>query len=131
MESILLLYWHPCTQDKREMPMVKRSDLSVITKAKDLSSYILTITDKSPKKFRFTLVNFWQRSPNNNNDNNALVALPGNNVNNDNVNNENAVVPAWSYRQKNCPKQDIPYFKTKESHSFRRGGNHRMSFFPL
>lgn len=36
--------------------MVKQSDLSVITKAKDLSSYILTITDKSPKKFRFTLV---------------------------------------------------------------------------
>lgn len=38
------------------MPMVKQSDLSVITKVKDLSSYILTITDESPKKFRFTLV---------------------------------------------------------------------------
>ena len=33
-----------------------RSELSVITKSKDLCNYILTITDKSPKKFRFTLV---------------------------------------------------------------------------
>lgn len=31
------------------------SELFVITKAKELSSYILVITDKSPKKFRFTL----------------------------------------------------------------------------
>ncbi|MGL6201573.1 MAG: four helix bundle protein [Lachnospiraceae bacterium] len=35
--------------------MNKQSDLMVITRAKDLCSYILTITDKSPKKFRFTL----------------------------------------------------------------------------
>lgn len=35
---------------------VKQSELSVITKAKDLCSYIMTITDKSPKRFRFTLV---------------------------------------------------------------------------
>jgi len=34
----------------------KQSELSVITKAKDLSSYIYTITQKSPKQFRFTLV---------------------------------------------------------------------------
>ena len=39
---------------------------------------------------------FWLRSPNANNDNNALLANPGNYVNNDNVNNENAVQPAWS-----------------------------------
>ena len=30
--------------------------MSVITKAKDLCSYVMTITDKSPKRFRFTLV---------------------------------------------------------------------------
>ena len=33
----------------------KPSELSVIVKAKDLSSYILTVTEKSPKRFRFTL----------------------------------------------------------------------------
>ncbi|MBR3637016.1 MAG: four helix bundle protein [Lachnospiraceae bacterium] len=30
--------------------------MAVITKAKDLCSYIMTVTDKSPKRFRFTLV---------------------------------------------------------------------------
>ena len=30
-------------------------ELSVITNAKNLCSYVLHITDKSPKKFRFTL----------------------------------------------------------------------------
>ena len=34
----------------------KQSELSVITKAKDLCSYVMTITQKSPKQFRFTLV---------------------------------------------------------------------------
>ena len=33
----------------------KQSELSVITKAKDLCSYVLTVTEKSPKRFRFTL----------------------------------------------------------------------------
>lgn len=33
-----------------------QTDLSVITKAKDLCSYIMTVTDNSPKRFRFTLV---------------------------------------------------------------------------
>lgn len=32
------------------------SELTVITRAKALCQYILVITDKSPKKFRFTLV---------------------------------------------------------------------------
>lgn len=32
-----------------------QSELSVITKSKELCSYVLTITDKSPKKFRYTL----------------------------------------------------------------------------
>ena len=32
------------------------SELAVITRAKDLCSYIMTVTDKSPKRFRFTLV---------------------------------------------------------------------------
>ena len=33
----------------------KPSELTVITRAKDLSSYVLTVTEKSPKRFRFTL----------------------------------------------------------------------------
>jgi GDP-D-mannose dehydratase len=33
-----------------------QNELSVITKSKDLCSYIITVTDKSPKRFRFTLV---------------------------------------------------------------------------
>lgn len=37
------------------MTVVKQSELTVITKAKELCSYVLTISDKSPKKFRFTL----------------------------------------------------------------------------
>ncbi len=36
--------------------MIKKSDLFVITKAKDLAKYIITVTEKSPKKYRFTLV---------------------------------------------------------------------------
>ena len=31
-----------------------QSELTVITKAKDLCSYVMTITQKSPKQFRFT-----------------------------------------------------------------------------
>ena len=34
----------------------KQSELSVITKAKELCSYVMTVTQKSPKQFRFTLV---------------------------------------------------------------------------
>lgn len=34
----------------------RKSDLYVMTKTKDLAKYILTVTEKSPKKFRFTLV---------------------------------------------------------------------------
>ena len=33
-----------------------KSELTVVTKAKDLCSYIITITQKSPKQFRFTFV---------------------------------------------------------------------------
>ena len=40
--------------------MEKQSELSVITHAKELCSYILTVTEKSPKKFRFTLVSRMQ-----------------------------------------------------------------------
>ena len=32
----------------------KQSELAVITKAKDLCSYVMTVTQKSPKQFRFT-----------------------------------------------------------------------------
>ena len=38
------------------MIQIAKNELSVITKAKDLCSYIMTVTDKSPKRFRFTLV---------------------------------------------------------------------------
>ena len=34
----------------------KQSELTVITKAKDLCSYIMVVTQKSPKQFRFTFV---------------------------------------------------------------------------
>ena len=34
----------------------KQSELTVITKAKDLCSYVMTVTQKSPKHFRFTFV---------------------------------------------------------------------------
>lgn len=34
----------------------EQSELSVITKAKEMCSYIMTVTEKSPKRFRFTLV---------------------------------------------------------------------------
>ena len=34
----------------------KQSELTVITKAKDLCSYIMTVTQKSPKHFRYTFV---------------------------------------------------------------------------
>ena len=38
------------------MDQIAKSELSVITKAKGLCSYIMTVTEKSPKRFRFTLV---------------------------------------------------------------------------
>ena len=37
-----------------------KSELTVITKTKELCSYVMTITDKSPKRFRFTLVSRMQ-----------------------------------------------------------------------
>lgn len=36
--------------------MQKKSELFVFTRAKELAKYIITVTEKSPKKFRFTLV---------------------------------------------------------------------------
>ncbi len=33
-----------------------QSELSIVTKAKELCSYIITVTQKSPKQFRFTIV---------------------------------------------------------------------------
>ena len=36
--------------------MQKKNDLFVITKAKDLAKYIITVTEKSPVKYRFTLI---------------------------------------------------------------------------
>ena len=34
----------------------KQSELTVITKAKDLCSYVMNVTQKSPKHFRYTFV---------------------------------------------------------------------------
>lgn len=42
------------------MTEIKQSELTVVTKAKDLCSYVLTVTEKSPKRFRFTLVSRMQ-----------------------------------------------------------------------
>ena len=36
--------------------MGNEKELTVIVKAKDLCAYIMTITQKSPKQFRFTFV---------------------------------------------------------------------------
>jgi hypothetical protein len=36
------------------------TDLAVITKAKDLATYVFTVTERSPKRFRFTLVSRMQ-----------------------------------------------------------------------
>lgn len=36
--------------------MKTQSELSVITKAKDLCSYVMTVTQRSPKHFRYTFV---------------------------------------------------------------------------
>ena len=36
--------------------MKQQSELTVITKAKDLCSYVITVTQKSPKHFRYTFV---------------------------------------------------------------------------
>ncbi|MCR4594264.1 MAG: four helix bundle protein [Clostridiales bacterium] len=38
----------------------KKSELAVITKAKDLCSYVMTVTQKSPKQFRFTFTSRMQ-----------------------------------------------------------------------
>ncbi len=38
----------------------QQSELYVITKAKELCSYVMTVTGKSPKRFRFTLVSRMQ-----------------------------------------------------------------------
>ena len=38
----------------------KDSELLVIVKAKDLGNYVFTVTDKSPKKFRFSLISRMQ-----------------------------------------------------------------------
>ena len=39
-----------------------KSELMVITKTKELCSYVMTVTDKSPKRFRFTLVSRMQNT---------------------------------------------------------------------
>lgn len=38
------------------MVNTKKSDLYVVTKVKELTKCVITVTEKSPKKIRFTLV---------------------------------------------------------------------------
>jgi len=38
------------------MAQRNQSELTIITKAKDLCSYVMTVTQKSPKHFRYTFV---------------------------------------------------------------------------
>ena len=38
------------------MQQRKESELTVISKAKDMCSYIMTVTQRSPKHFRYTFV---------------------------------------------------------------------------
>lgn len=38
----------------------KKSELFVVTKTKELTKYVFTVTEKSPKKFRYTLVSRMQ-----------------------------------------------------------------------
>jgi hypothetical protein len=40
--------------------VANQNELSVIVKAKELASYVMTVTEKSPKRFRFTLVSRMQ-----------------------------------------------------------------------
>jgi hypothetical protein len=47
-------------ENKLNQAKPKVSELAVVTKTKDLCEYVLTITQKSPKQFRFTLVNRMQ-----------------------------------------------------------------------
>ncbi len=42
------------------MTVFRKSELFVMTKVKDLTNYVITITEKSPKKFRFTLIHRMQ-----------------------------------------------------------------------
>lgn len=48
------------TKGREAMAKKKSSELFVIIKAKDMAGYVMTVTDKSPKKFRFTLVSRMQ-----------------------------------------------------------------------
>jgi len=40
--------------------VAEQAEMTVITRAKDLCTYILTVTEKSPKRFRFTLTSRMQ-----------------------------------------------------------------------
>ena len=51
----------PTTAQKKKQPYIPKirrpSELTVITKVKDMINYIFTVTAKSPAKFKFSLVN--------------------------------------------------------------------------
>ena len=42
------------------MPTKKQSDLLVITKTRNLANYVFTVTHKSPKEYRFSIVSRMQ-----------------------------------------------------------------------
>lgn len=44
----------------KSVKMQQKTELTVITKANDLCAYVLTVTEKSPKRFRFTVVSNMQ-----------------------------------------------------------------------
>lgn len=44
----------------KSVKMQQKTELTVITKANDLCAYVLTVTEKSPKRFRFTVVSKMQ-----------------------------------------------------------------------
>ena len=51
-----MIVWKYKKKPEKGMVEHKKSELQVITKAKELCSYIMLITQKSPKHFRYTFV---------------------------------------------------------------------------
>ncbi|MCL2630889.1 MAG: four helix bundle protein [Firmicutes bacterium] len=55
-KNLLSKMEEPKPKKPYEIPEKKVSELTVFTKAKDLSKYVFTVTLKSPKHFRFSIV---------------------------------------------------------------------------
>lgn len=54
--AIICHVYTPARRGEGSVASMAKSELYVITKAKDLCSYIMTVTDKSPKRFRFGML---------------------------------------------------------------------------